>query len=118
MRRLHQTSLPIPHAGGTYPAKPPINIPGGLLTFDSAWTPALGAALEQALTGGEAGGRLQLGCVAAHGHFRWDAPAGSYEITYGSKPATAFMLNLISMLQLSGTVPMIDVQAYARWLDR
>jgi len=31
VRRLHRTSLPIPHAGGTYPAKIPAHILGGLL---------------------------------------------------------------------------------------
>jgi hypothetical protein len=49
VRRLHRTSLPIPHAGGTYPAKPLIPILGGLLTFESDWTPPLGDALINAL---------------------------------------------------------------------
>jgi len=34
----------------------------------------------------------------------------------GKKPATSFLFKLISQLQFSGTVPMIDVQAYAKWL--
>ena len=38
--------------------------------------------------------------------------------TLGGKPATAFLLKLISMLQFSGTVPMIDVTAYAQWLSK
>lgn len=42
VRRLQRTSLPIPHAGGTYPPKPLIPILGGLLTFESNWSPALG----------------------------------------------------------------------------
>ena len=33
------------------------------------------------------------------------------------KPATAFLLELIERLQEKATVPMIDVRAYARWLD-
>jgi hypothetical protein len=36
----------------------------------------------------------------------------------GGKPATAFLFNLISQLQFSGTVPMIDVLAYAQWLAK
>jgi hypothetical protein len=32
------------------------------------------------------------------------------------KPATAFLFKLIAQLQFSGTVPMIDVDAYAEWL--
>jgi len=45
VRKLHRTSLPIPYAKGTYPAKPPIYIYGGLLTFESEWNPPLGQAL-------------------------------------------------------------------------
>jgi len=34
----------------------------------------------------------------------------------GGKPATAFLFKLISQLQFSGTVPMIDIDAYGKWL--
>jgi hypothetical protein len=43
-------------------------------------------------------------------------PPQQYRFTLEGRPATAFLFNLISQLQFSGTVPMIDVQAYARWL--
>src|SRR5438046_2594177 len=72
VRQLHRTSLPIPYAGGTYPAKPLIPILGGLLTFESNWSPALGASFEQALLKDIGDGRLDIGCVAAHGHFFFD----------------------------------------------
>ena len=39
VRRLHRTSLPIPHAGGVYPPRPLIPILGGILTFESDWNP-------------------------------------------------------------------------------
>jgi len=116
VRRLHRTSLPIPYAQGTYPAKPLIPILGGLLTFKSDWTPAFGDPLKKALTKGDANSRLDLGCVAAEGHFIFDQPSERYLFTDAGKPATAFLFNLISLLQFSGTVPMIDVQAYAKWL--
>jgi hypothetical protein len=112
VRRLHRTSLPIPYAKGTYPAKPLIPIIGGLLTFESDWSPAFGEPLKQALAEGDPDGRLDIGCVAVHGHFTPDATTGAYAFTAEGKPATAFLFNLISMLQFSGTVPMIDVQAY------
>lgn len=115
VRRLHRTSLPIPHAGGTYPPKPLSPIIGGLLTFESDWNPALATPLIEALGGGEADDRLDLGCVAAHGTFRRGAD-GSYKIAPRGKPATAFLLGLITRLQSIATVPMIDIQAYARWL--
>ncbi len=115
VRRLHRTSLPIPHAGGTYPPKDLPHIIGGLLTFESDWTPALGQSLSDALCGSDKEGRLDLGCVAAHGMFGCD-DRGCYLVTPQGKPAAAFLLELIARLQNSATVPMIDVRAYTRWL--
>jgi hypothetical protein len=114
VRRLYRTSLPIPHAGGTYPPKPLPYIFGGLLTFESDWTPALDQPLKDALNS-EPEDRLDLGCVAAHGTFVYDTD-GCYTITPEGKPATAFLLELIARLQASATVPMIDIRAYAKWL--
>lgn len=115
VRRLHRTSLPIPHAGGTYPAKPLFPILGGLLTFESDWSPALGESLQEALQRDNPDGRLDLGCVAAHGLFGCDV-AGCYSVAPEGKPATAFLFELIARLQGAATVPMIDVRAYSRWL--
>lgn len=115
VRSLHRTSLPIPHAGGVYPPKPLIPILGGLLTFESDWTPALGSSLEGVLYDGDDDQWLNLGCVAAHGHFFLKSD-GAYTIEKECKPATAFLFKLIETLQFSGTVPMIDIQAYAQWL--
>ena len=117
VRRLHRTSLPIPYAKGTYPAKPPIPICGGLLTFESDWNPPLSKPLVAALEDTDDESRLNLGCVAAHGLFAFESESGTYQIRAGGKPATAFLFRLISQLQFSGTVPMIDLRAYARWLS-
>jgi hypothetical protein len=116
VRRLHRTSLPIPYAKGTYPAKPLIPILGGLLTFESDWNPALGTSFDRALLKDKGEGRLDIGCVAAHGHFFFDAASDRYQMVPEGKPATAFLFKLISQLQFSGTVPMIDVEAYGKWL--
>lgn len=116
VRRLHRTSLPIPYAKGTYPPKPLIPILGGILTFESEWNPAFGEPLKHSLQNDVADGRIDLGCVAAHGHFRYNDATSSYDFVAEGKPATSFLFRLISQLQYSGTVPMIDVQAYAQWL--
>lgn len=116
IRRLHRTSLPIPHAGGVFPPKPLPHIYGGLLTFESNWSPPLGKSLTDSLESGNTVGRLDLGCVAAHGCFVSDPAGARYEILDGGKPATAFLFTLISKLQTNATVPMIDIQAYAQWL--
>ena len=115
VRRLHRTSLPIPYAEGTYQAKTPAHILGGILTLESDWKPALGEPLLRALSTNP-GDRLDLGCVAAHGILACD-PEGRYTVTPQGKPATAFLLELIARLQSSATVPMIDVRAYARFLS-
>lgn len=118
VRKLRQTSLPIPHAGGTFPPKPPISICGGVLSFESDWNPAFGKPLLEVLQTGLELEQLELGCIAAHGHFHLDRKEKTYKFELGNKPATAFLFRLISQLQLSGTVPMIDIQAYAQWLNK
>lgn len=116
VRKLFRTSLPIPYARGTYPAKKPGHILGGLLTLDSSWKPPLGASLTKALEAGERNGRLDIGCVAQHGVFWSKSPKAKYKATIEERAATVFLLELIARLQESATVPMIDVRAYSRWL--
>lgn len=116
VRELHRTSLPIPHAGGTYPAKPLIPIIGGILALDSDWKPALGEPLVQQLKVDIGDGLLNMGCVASHGNFFYDNKMETFELQTEQKAATAFLFRLISELQFSGTVPMINIQAYGDWL--
>jgi hypothetical protein len=75
----------------------------------------LGPPLTEALGKGEPDGRLDLGCVAAHGIFGCDQK-NCYTITPQGKPATAFLFELIARVQATATVPMIDIRAYAKWL--
>jgi hypothetical protein len=114
VRKLHRTSLPVPHVGGTAKAKKPAPIIGGLLTLESNWSPPFGRAFDTILKSG-AEGRLDMGCVAAHGYFQRGAK-DAYKFVKDGKPATGFLFALISRLQRVATVPMIDVQAYAKWL--
>lgn len=54
----------------------------------------------------EAGdGRLDIGCIAAHGHFSFDGATKTYNLINENKPATAFLFKLIAQLQFSGTAP-------------
>jgi hypothetical protein len=115
VRRLVRTSLPIPYVEGTYRAKALTPILGGILTFESDWTPPLGDSLVKALEFDRPESGLDIGCVAAHGMFTC-SEKGCYVITPQGKPATAFLLELIARLQSLGTVPMIDTRAYSRWL--
>lgn len=60
---------------------------------------------------------MDIGCIAAHGHFYSDK-VGDYIFESEQKAATVFLFKLIAILQFSGTVPMIDIAAYAQWLTR
>lgn len=115
VRSLYRTSLAVPHIAGDSPPKVPQDIIGGLLTFESDWTPPMGASLEKALAALAGDQRIDLGCVAAHGWFGCGSD-GRQAIMQQGKPATAFLLELIARLQALATVPMIDIRAYAKWL--
>jgi hypothetical protein len=105
-----------PTASGVVAAKDLGHILAGVLAFESDWKPPLGEPLINALKQGGEAERLDMGCVAAHGTFTWDA-AGFHTVVPRGKPATAFLFELIARLQELATVPMIDVRAYAKWLD-
>lgn len=114
VRWLHRTSLPVPNIYGKSDSKPLHPILAGVLTLESDWSPALGNALQNKLAAQDESRRLELGCVAAKGIFvRQEA---SYSFVEGGKPSTAFLFELIAQLQEFGTVPMIDIRAYAAWL--
>lgn len=115
VRRLRRTSAEFPHAAGrgkTIP-KP---ILGGIVTYDSGWSPPLGEAFEAALRSVTAEGRLDLGCALCDGGF---------EVVYGedgephvsrSGPESSlifFFLRLLHRLQQVATVPAIDYVEYS-----
>tara|TARA_R100000365_G_C2747838_1_gene78198 strand:- start:1652 stop:1906 length:255 start_codon:yes stop_codon:yes gene_type:complete len=84
--------------------------------LESGWNPPLGGALTAALGKANEQSRLDIGCAAEHGLF-YREDLGRYVLVPHAKAATAFVLELIARLQASATVPMIDVRAYARWLE-
>jgi hypothetical protein len=114
VRKLKRTSLPIPSASGIQPARTPQHIIGGILSFESQWKDGLGEPLRNLLIKATKEEALDLGCIAAHGHFYLNDE--NYWLIKEGKPATAFLFELISRLQQVATVPMLDMSAYARWL--
>ena len=116
VRRLHRTSLPIIHAGGIYQPKPLLRIYAGILAFGSEWkTPLSMSPLKNVLFNCSDKDFLDLGCVAERGNFHPDG-SGGHMICDSEKAVTKFLFKLIAVLQLSGTVPMIDIEKYAQWL--
>jgi hypothetical protein len=119
VRSLSRTSMPIPTATGLTEPVQPKHIIGGLVTLESDWrNPPLGAALQIKLDGDqEVWTRLDLGCVAAHGIFTFDNEAAIHKRIASSAATTKFLFELIARLQTLGTVPMMDVSSYSKWLD-
>ena len=117
VRRMYRTSLPIPQACGESPPKKPHRIIGGLLALESDWKSPLGTPLKRALGDGGKDDSLDIGCVTTHGYFHFIHENKTYESHPSEKAVTAFLLELIAQLQSLGTVPAIDVRAYAYWLS-
>jgi hypothetical protein len=87
VRALHRTTLPIQTVDGIKEPKPLHSILAGLLTLTADWSPKMGATLRGHLESDKEIGRLDIGCIA-------DA-----------------------QLQAIGTVPMLDMRAYAARID-
>lgn len=120
VRRLHRTSLPIPHAGGIYKAKPPQPILGGILCLETDWTPPFGDAFRRAVLSKTGDHKLDLGCAIRNGAFELiesDGGGRGLGVHDHGNALVYFFLRLIARLQTMATIPLLDVMAYARWLD-
>ncbi|MCY4298845.1 MAG: hypothetical protein OXC61_06060 [Flavobacteriaceae bacterium] len=115
VKKLHRTSLRIPHAGGEYDPKKPINILGGILSFESDWSPPMGESFKSLLEKNK--GKLDCGCIASHGSFFFNSKKDAYDYQVSDKTTTNFLFTLISKLQSYATVPMIDIMAYLEHME-
>lgn len=115
VRSLKRTSLPIRHLDGNQISRDPQPILCGILALESDWKPPLGATLQRALSASNETSVLDVGCIASHGVLHNE---GGTVTTISSKhAATKFLLDFVARLQQLGTVPMIDMSAYAKHLD-
>ena len=118
VRALHRTSVPIPHAGGTYDAKTPIPILGGLLTTRNGWADLEGRAAVEAIMRLSGSLRVDIGCALRSLSF--DRPDDDLAQPEYSDPGTTllfFLFRLFNRLQKVGTVAAVDVDAYIGRLD-
>jgi hypothetical protein len=118
VRTLRRTTLQTQQPGRGPLAKPLAPIMCGLLTFETDWQPALGFEFEKALEADLGKGRLDIGCIAEHGHFTYDDNEKRHKLVTGMKPATSFLFKLIEKLQIIGTAPLVNVEAYSKWLAK
>ncbi|KFN46662.1 hypothetical protein N787_09685 [Arenimonas metalli CF5-1] len=110
VRRLVRTSVPISHAGGTFPAKALFPIVAGLVAPRSSWADGLGPTFQKNLPVA-AEELLDCGCALDDGAFDTFGPA--LQIYPSEGGLIRFLFRLLSKLQSLGTVPAIDWSAYA-----
>ena len=111
VRKMTRTSVPISHAGGTYPAKPHFRILAGLLAPKAGWTTGLGRPFLKNLA---ADPDSALDCVCALDHGSYDRYSGSPLVVSDEAAMMFFLFRLLDRLQSLGTVPAIDWAAYSR----
>ena len=116
VRRMHRTSVKIPHAGGMYDAKPQIDLVSGIFAHNIEWADGFGKAfarIHRSLAGDR---RLDCGMAACGASF--DTFDG--EFTFGPKDNALvfFLFRLLKRLQAVGTVPAVDWAAYAQQLSK
>lgn len=119
VRRLKRTTLPIPHAGGIYPAKKPARILAGIVALDGKLPKSQVRALKSA-TQNEI---LNFGCsLLGNSYFSlpdlhpWKRNAKPYTIRHSTdrNGLVNFFMNLVSELQKVGTVVAMDTRVYLK----
>ena len=117
VRRLKRTSVPIPHAGGEYPAKEPFPIVAGIVAGSMEWTEGFfGKAFQDAHAGLSDMAALDCGLAVSGSVF--DTYSGKMEIGPDGRALIYFLFRLLQKLQSLGTVPAIDWNAYATALGK
>jgi hypothetical protein len=121
VRRLKRTTAPIPHAGGTYPAKKPFKILAGFLGLYSTWEGPFGNRFQTLMGEVEKDLQLDLGCILEKGSFEGvygEKEPPVFETAAGGKALIFFFLRLLRRLQQLGTAPAMDLTAYEECLNR
>jgi len=111
VRRLHRTSVPIPHAGGEYPPKPLFHIISGIIAPHVEWADGLAsAAFAENLSNLQQ--ERALDCGVALSDRAFDTYAGPLALSQVNGSFASFLFRLIQRLQSLGTVPAVDWNKY------
>ena len=120
VRMLNRTSAAIVHAGGHIPTpKPPLRILGGILTLASEWADPFGEPFQGCVSNLTDYDQIDIGCILEKASFTIDyqESAFSFELSTQEEALIYFFLKLLSHLQKLGTVPAMDIEAYARAIN-
>ncbi len=121
VRMLKRTSAPIVHAGGKIQEpKPPFRILGGMLTLSSGWADPFGSSFQNCLDKLGVESQVDIGCVLEKASFSvsYADKSPSFELSTEEEALIYFFLKLLVKLQSLGTVPAMDIEAYARALSK
>lgn len=112
VRILERTSVPIPHAGGTYPPKGLFDIIAGLVATNVEWVNGLsGTTFKDNLSNQQ--GTRRLDCGIALSDRAFDVFDGKLALSKKEGSLSYFLFRLLGQLQSLGTVPAIDWNKYA-----
>lgn len=125
VRRLERTSVEIPHAGGTYPAKPLFPILAGIVAIHAEWNDGLqSVAFQQALDQLRGDQTLSLGLALEDQAFELCYPTFDLDVNHGelllsgaSCSLAWFLFTLLKRLQDLGTCPAVDWLRYRKVLS-
>lgn len=117
VRRLSRTSAPIPHAGGTFEAREPPPIIGGVLTLEAGWTRNGHRQLEAALGRAKGDSVLDLGCALRSWSFEVDADQKAISFSEIDTALIFFVLRLLKRLQQLASATAIAYDEYGSVLE-
>lgn len=116
VRRLKRTSISVPHAGGRFAPVKPKEIIAGFLALTGGTRFCSPKELSRFLKALPNTERLHLACILQRGSIALDI-GKNRKLRVTTFPAEQaliqFFLSLLSALQKVGTVPAMDIQAYA-----
>lgn len=119
VRSLKRTTVEIPHAGGTYPAKPLFPILAGIVAIKAEWKDGLQSSTFMKeldlLTGEETlsiGIALEDRAFERKYGFQPDLRHGELCVSQREGSLAWFLFTLLKRLQELGTVPAVDWAAY------
>ncbi len=116
VRCLERTSIPIPHAGGEYPAKELFPIISGIIASDIEWTNGFESKSfienHQGLTEHQI---IDCGLALSGGCF--DMYNGTLSLGSIHNSLAYFIFRLLQQLQSLGTVPAVDWNKYAEFIN-
>jgi len=118
VRRLKRTSVPIPHAGGSFPAKKHFELIAGILAIEVDWKDGFSTSFENCHAAFTDSNRLNCGLAVDGYAFDTFNSDGGYTYCKSENALVFFLFRLLNQLQSLGTVPAIDWNAYASQLSK